>query len=121
MLHVTTMGKEDWRPTAASDQMATTILRKRRVPRRHFPPPKVLSNEVVLALLADCPEPHTSVRNWTLLALLFRGGLRLGEALNLRLKDLGLAAYIVRVLHAKDGHSGPAGSTLGRRRRSPAG
>jgi site-specific recombinase XerD len=53
----------------------------------------------------DC----TGVRNRALLALLYRGGLRLGEALKLRPKDLDLEHGAVRVLHAKGGRSRTAG------------
>ena len=96
------------RRTRAQDEGATTTLRRGRRPKRRFPP-EVLSNEEVLALLGACPDSHTGVRNRALLALLYRGGLRLGEALKLRPKDLDLAEGVVRVLHAKGGHSRTSG------------
>jgi site-specific recombinase XerD len=96
------------RPTQTSTQTSTTTLRRRRKPRRRFPP-EVLSNEEVLALLSACPDSHTGVRNRAMLALLYRGGLRLGEALKLRPKDLDLSEGVVRVLHAKAGHSRTSG------------
>ena len=94
--------------TAARDEGATTTLRRRRRPKRRFPP-EVLSNEEVLALLGACPDSHTGVRNRALLALLYRCGLRLGEALKLRPKDLDLNEGVVRILHAKGGHSRTSG------------
>src|SRR5690606_34827588 len=90
------------RPTATRDLTPATTLRTRRKPRRRFPP-EVLTDAEVRALLDACPDTHTGVRNRALLALLYRGGLRLGEALTLRPKDLDLAEGVVRVLHAKGG------------------
>ena len=81
---------------------------RRRKPRRRFPP-EVLTDREVRALLDACPDTHTGVRNRALLALLYRGGLRLGEALKLRPKDLDLAEGVVRVLHAKGGYSRTSG------------
>ncbi len=109
-------GAGERRPTATKDQTATTTSwssattsrSRRRKPRRRFPP-EVLTDGEVRALLDACPDTHTGVRNRALLALLYRGGLRLGEALKLRPKDLDLEHGAVRVLYAKGGYSRTAG------------
>src|SRR5690606_28263361 len=69
--------------TVATTSWSAATAMRRRKPRRRFPP-EVLSDEEVRALLDACPDTHTGVRNRALLALLYRGGLRLGEALKLR-------------------------------------
>jgi site-specific recombinase XerD len=107
MAHAPAWGEGD-RQAQTRDQTSATTLRRRRRPKRRYPP-EVLSNEEVLALLDACPDSHTGVRNRALLALLYRGGLRLGEALKLRPKDLDLEDGVVRVLHAKGGHSSTSG------------
>ncbi len=43
----------------------------------------------------------TGIRNGALIALLYRGQLRIGEALALKPKDLDFDAGTVRVLHGK--------------------
>jgi site-specific recombinase XerC len=63
----------------------------------------VLSHDEVLALLAACGDSPTGVRHRALLALLYRSGLRLNEALQIRPKDLDLANGAVRVLFGKGG------------------
>ena len=81
---------------------------RRRCPRRRFPP-EVLANAEVLALLSACGDHLTGVRNRALLAVLYRGGLRLGEALQLRPKDLDLEHGAIRVLYGKGGSSRTVG------------
>ena len=88
--------------------------RRRRRPRRRFPP-EILTHAEVLGLLEACGDHLTGIRNRALLALLDRGGLRLGEALQLRPKDLDGGA--VRMLHGKGGSSrivgiGPGAAAL---------
>lgn len=81
-------------PGAAEAQ--TTIQTK---PRRRFPP-EVLSDKEVRALMAACGDTITGIRNKALLAMLYRGWLRINEALSLRPKDLDLVNGGIRVLHA---------------------
>jgi|GEM_PF-2316808 len=106
--------------TPATTSWSASTTSRRRKPRRRFPP-EVHTDGEVRALLDACPDTHTGVRNRALLALLYRGGLRLGEALTLRPKDLDLEHGAVRVLHAKGDTPAPRGSTPGPRPRSPAG
>jgi site-specific recombinase XerD len=75
---------------------------RRKRPARRLPP-EVLSNEEVCALLAACGTSPTGVRHRALLALLYRSGLRLNEALQVRPKDLDLSNGAVRVLFGKGG------------------
>lgn len=82
--------------------------RRRPKPRRRFPP-EVLSDDEVRALMAACGNTITGVRNRALLAMLYRGGLRINEALSLWPKDLDLANGALRVLHAKGGKSRTTG------------
>jgi site-specific recombinase XerD len=68
---------------------------KRKLPAETYTP------EEVAALLRACGYSRTGVRNRALLAVLYRGGLRLSEALALRPKDLDRSAGTVRILHGK--------------------
>jgi len=65
-------------------------------------PAEVLRPEEVTALLRACStRAPTGIRNRALIAVLYRGGLRVAEALALLPKDLDLASGAVRVLHGK--------------------
>jgi len=65
-------------------------------------PPEVLTDGEVSALLRACStRAPTGIRNRALIVLMYRGGLRVGEALALRPKDLDRQAGTVRVLHGK--------------------
>jgi site-specific recombinase XerD len=57
----------------------------------------------VAALLAACEGTPRGVRNRALLAVLYRGGLRIAEALELRPKDLDRETGAIRVLFGKGG------------------
>ena len=75
---------------------------------RRFPP-EVLSQAEVLRLLEACSPGPMGVRNRAMLAVLYRSGLRISEALKLEAKDLDLDAGAIRVLHAKGGRSRTVG------------
>jgi len=78
-------------------------------PKRRLPP-EVLSDAEVGALMGACGRhAPTGIRNRALIALLYRTGLRINEALSLYPKDLELAAGSVRVLHGKGGKSRTVG------------
>jgi site-specific recombinase XerD len=65
-------------------------------------PPEVLSTEEVAALIAGCSHTApTGIRNRALITLLYRSGLRVSEALDLRPADADLARHALRVLHGK--------------------
>lgn len=65
-------------------------------------PPEVLTAAEVSALVRACSnKAPTGIRNRALLVLLYRGGLRINEALALRPKDLDRAAGTIRILHGK--------------------
>lgn len=68
---------------------------------RRFPA-ELLSPEEVRALLRACSSrAPTGIRNRALIAVLYRGGLRISEALALRPKDVDQVAGTVAVLHGK--------------------
>lgn len=73
-------------------------------PKRRFPP-EVLDDAEARALVASCRNTGrwTGVRNAALIAVLYRAGLRVSEALALRPKDLDLARGMIRVLRGKGG------------------
>jgi integrase/recombinase XerD len=73
----------------------------KRKPARRFPAePLTLAD--VEALRAACSRrAPTGIRNRALLAVLFRSGLRISEALALYPKDLDPAGRSIRVLHGK--------------------
>jgi site-specific recombinase XerD len=73
-------------------------------------PAEVLTADEVKALLGVCSSrAPTGVRNRALIATMYRGGLRISEALALRPKDLDREAGTVRVLHGKGGKSRTVG------------
>lgn len=73
-------------------------------------PPEVLTPEEVASLLAACgQETWTARRNRALIVLLYRSGLRLGEALALRPCDIDFARGAVRVLRGKGGRARTSG------------
>ena len=68
---------------------------------RRFPA-ELLSPEEVRALLRACSaRAPTGIRNRALIAVLYRGGLRISEALALHAKDVDQSAGTVTVLHGK--------------------
>ncbi len=60
-------------------------------------PGEVLTAADMRALLRACNRGPTGARNRALLVVLWRGGLRIAEALALRPVDLDVAACLVRV------------------------
>ena len=73
----------------------------KRKPARRFPA-EPLSLADVEALRDACSRhASTGIRNRALLAVLFRSGLRISEALALFPKDLDPAGHSLRVLHGK--------------------
>jgi site-specific recombinase XerD len=69
-------------------------------------PAEVLTRAEVDALLRACSKrAPTGIRNRALIAVLYRGQLRIGEALALKPKDLDRSAGTVRVLHGKGDRS----------------
>jgi len=73
-------------------------------------PPEVLSEAEALALIKACStRAPTGVRNRALIAVLWRCGLRISEALALELRDVDLEAGTVRVRHGKGDKSRTVG------------
>lgn len=65
-------------------------------------PAEVLTADEVKALIRACStRAPTGVRNRALLVVLYRGGLRVGEALALHPKDLDPRRGTIRILHGK--------------------
>ncbi len=65
-------------------------------------PPEVLTESEVQALLTACGEfSPVAMRNRAMIAVLYRSGLRISEALALEPKDVDLAAGQLRVMHGK--------------------
>ena len=63
--------------------------------------PEIVSGDEARALLAACSRGATGARNRALLVLLYRAGLRVGEALKLRPEHVDPAAGTVRVRNGK--------------------
>jgi len=73
-------------------------------------PPEVLAEAEAIALLKACSTRAPSgVRNRALIAVLWRCGLRISEALALKLRDVDLDAGTVRVRHGKGDRSRTVG------------
>jgi site-specific recombinase XerD len=66
-------------------------------------PVEILTPEEIRALAAHCSTTtNTGIRHRALIVLLYRTGLRIGEALALRPKDVNLEIGSVVVLHGKE-------------------
>ncbi len=86
----------------------TSTSRSSSTSRRR--PPEVLSEAEAIALLKACSTRAPSgVRNRALIAVLWRCGLRISEALGLELRDVDLDAGTVRVRHGKGDRSRTVG------------
>jgi len=93
-----------------AEQDRSDDRRSRPSPRGRRLPPEVLSHAEVCALIEACGRyAPLGLRNRALIALLYRAGLRINEALSLYPKDLDLADGSVRVLHGKGGKSRTVG------------
>ena len=68
---------------------------------KSFPAEILAPNEVRSLIQAASGRAPTGIRNRALIVMLYRGGLRISEALDLRLKDIDRQAGTVRVLHGK--------------------
>jgi site-specific recombinase XerD len=84
--------------------MVAKINRKRREPAnkgRRYPAEVLTPDEVRRLIAAPSGRAPTGIRNRALLVVLYRGGLRVAEALALYPKDLDCKAGTIRVLHGK--------------------
>ena len=70
-------------------------------PRKTYPPEPLTNEEATRIIHACSRRAPTGIRNAALFTLLYRGGLRIGEALALHSKDVDQAAGTVTVLHGK--------------------
>lgn len=65
-------------------------------------PPEIFTREEIDLILKQCSRrAPTGIRNRALFVLLWRGGLRISEALELTPKDIDLTKGTIRVLHGK--------------------
>jgi integrase len=73
-------------------------------------PPEVLSEPEAIAFIKACStRAPTGIRNRALIAVAWRSGLRISEALALELRDLDLEAGTLRVRHGKGDKSRTVG------------
>lgn len=73
-------------------------------------PPEVLTADEMRALIGACSNrAPTGIRNRALIVLMWRCGLRVGEALSLEPRDVDLEAGTVRVRHGKGDRSRTVG------------
>lgn len=93
--------------TESASVVAATVPVSSRCRRR---PPEVLTEPEAIALLKACSQrAPTGVRNRALIAVLWRSGLRISEALSLELRDLDLEAGTLWVRHGKGDKSRTVG------------
>ncbi len=98
--------KASTRVTRAKRTQGATAEPSRRPPanKGRTYPAEILTPDEVRALVKACSSrAPTGVRNRALLVLLYRGGLRIAEALGLQPKDVDRAAGTVTVLRGKGG------------------
>jgi site-specific recombinase XerD len=70
---------------------------------RKFPAQPLDGDEVKTLIRACSLQASTGIRNAALIATMYRTGLRVGEALSIRPKDLDVNAGAIRVLNGKGG------------------
>jgi site-specific recombinase XerD len=75
--------------------------RKRKPTPKHQYPAEYLTRDEVLALLYACGDTPVGKRNRALIVVMWRAGLRLAEALALRVEDLDSHSRTIRVMHGK--------------------
>jgi len=77
-------------------------------------PVEILTGKEVAALMRTCSHTApTGVRNRALIAMIYRAGLRISEALALDPKDVDVEAGTIRVLHGKGDRSRVVGMDSG--------
>ncbi len=97
-------------PPRECQQNGTQALRLTVTKRKRRLPPEVLTDDEVRALMGACGRyAPIGLRDRALIALLYRAGLRINEALSLYPKDLDLEGGSVRVLYGKGGRSRTVG------------
>ena len=107
----------DHAPSPPATASPTRAPRTR--PRRRLPA-EVLTDEEVRALMAVCdPDTVIGLRHRALLAILYRAGLRISEALQLRPKDVDAGSGTIRVLFGKRGYARTVGVDPGASRSAP--
>ena len=74
-------------------------------------PAEPLNDHEVQALIAATGTTLIGVRSKALIVIMWRGGLRCGEALALRDADIDMRGGTIRILHGKGAKAGPSGST----------
>jgi site-specific recombinase XerD len=80
-----------------------------RKPKRRFPA-EVLTREEAAALMSACDASTlVGLRNRALIAVMYRSGLRVAEALSVRPKDVDIQNCAIRVLFAKGGRARTVG------------
>jgi site-specific recombinase XerD len=85
----------------------------RAAPIRRFPAQPLTENELS-ALLKQCSvRAPTGIRNRALIAVMYRCGLRISEALDLRVADIDPDGGTVRVLHGKGNKARTVGTDDG--------
>ena len=90
------------KPRAAQRLPASRRRRPANAGQRY--PAEILTADEVRSLIRACsPRAATGLRNRSLIVLLYRGGLRIGETLRLAPKDIDRTAGTVTVLRGKGG------------------
>ncbi|MGH2862096.1 MAG: tyrosine-type recombinase/integrase, partial [Solirubrobacteraceae bacterium] len=96
--------------TATRPRASKTKMRKGAASASRRRPPEVLSEAEAVALLKACStRAPTGIRNRALIAVLWRSGLRISEALSLELRDVDLKQGTIRVRHGKGDRSRTVG------------
>jgi site-specific recombinase XerD len=95
-----------------SNRRKSPTARSPRKPKRRFPP-ETLTDAEVRSLLDACPGSASGIRNSALIAILYRTGLRISEALDLYPKDVDLDRGAIRVMNGKGGKSRVVGVDRG--------
>lgn len=103
---MTTAEPTDTRPARSPITQAGYRRGQRPANYRRKLPGEVYEPDDVLELLAAIPPTTTGIRDRALLAVLWRTGIRISEALNLRVTDLHESTGYIRVRHGRKNDRG---------------
>lgn len=88
------------RPSTSEDVRQSYVSPPKRNPRRF--PADIMTVEEAEALIGQCSMVSTTgIRNRALLTIMWRSGIRVGEALSLTMPNLNMHDRSMRVLHGK--------------------
>ena len=101
MVHSAAVPREDDGPAVDAEAATPSAARAPANKGRRYPAELLTQGELRALLRACSPRAPTGIRNRALIAVLYRGGLRISEALALEPRDVDAAGGMLNVRHGK--------------------